>query len=61
LPVPLWRMPGEGGRLGDVSVDIAEGVAVKRVALERLDGSAEVAPREVFRVEDDSVPRLTRL
>jgi hypothetical protein len=59
LPVALWRMPGEGERLGDVSIDVAEGVAVKRAALERLGGSAQVTPREVFRVEGDSVPRLT--
>jgi len=50
LPVALWRMPGEGERLGDMSVEIGEGEAVKRAALERLDVSAEVAPREVFRV-----------
>jgi len=51
LPVALWRIPGEGARLGDISVDIADGEAVKRAALHRLDGSDEVAPREVFRVE----------
>ncbi|GAW33297.1 glucosyl-3-phosphoglycerate synthase [Roseovarius sp. A-2] len=53
LPVALWRMPGQGARLGDLSVDIAEGATVKRAALERLDRSAQVAPREVFRVEED--------
>jgi hypothetical protein len=46
-------MPGEGARLGDVSVEIGEGEEIKRAALERLDGSAEVAPREVFCVVSD--------
>ena len=52
LPVALWRMPGEGERLGDISVNIAEGEAVKRAALERLTPVDEIAPREVFHVED---------
>jgi len=54
LPVALWRMPGAGESRGDVSVDVAEGAAVKRAALRRLNLTDAVAPREVFCVVGDA-------
>ncbi|MGR3462251.1 MAG: glycosyltransferase [Roseovarius sp.] len=58
VPVEVWETAG----VADVSVPLEAGVALKRAALERLDLSGVVPPRELFCVVTDGGeprPRMT--
>ncbi|MEI4232493.1 glycosyltransferase [Roseovarius sp. D22-M7] len=48
LPVDLWQMPEQSQGGPDVTVDISQGIEIKRAALARIGGTGPVAAREGF-------------